>query len=199
MMAFNPPRNNDAFASIRGFVYQIDRTILRWLDLQEGQELELERGEDIDIVWKQPNGHEDELKRKLEQVKAISSPVTLRSPLILDTLVSFFEHLQNNPNHPNLSFCYITNALTGREQNAENSPLINYWERIRNNKFAGDEEVSAIEQLREFFLHLPKPEKIKSTRWEVFVQFIKTADWRAIRCFIGKVEWQTGQASPVEL
>ena len=50
MPSFEPPRDRTADAAIRGYVYQIDRTIERWLKLEPGQILELERGEDIDIV-----------------------------------------------------------------------------------------------------------------------------------------------------
>ena len=39
----------DAWATIRGYVYQVDLTIQRWLELEPGFELELERGEDVDI------------------------------------------------------------------------------------------------------------------------------------------------------
>jgi len=37
-------KNRDASPAIRGFVYQVDLTILRWLDLRTGQALELESG-----------------------------------------------------------------------------------------------------------------------------------------------------------
>jgi len=47
MTSFQLVRDRDAWATIRGYVYQVDVTIDRWLDLQPGQELELERGEDI--------------------------------------------------------------------------------------------------------------------------------------------------------
>ena len=33
MSAFEPPRDRDAYPVIRGFRYQVDQTILRWLDL----------------------------------------------------------------------------------------------------------------------------------------------------------------------
>jgi hypothetical protein len=47
---YTPPRDRDAYATIRGYVYQVDLSLLRWLDLEDGQQLELERGEDIDLV-----------------------------------------------------------------------------------------------------------------------------------------------------
>ena len=65
--AFVAPKHRDAWKTIRGFVYQADLTIERWLQLSPEQELQLECGEDVDIVSKYiRDGIEDRL---LEQVK----------------------------------------------------------------------------------------------------------------------------------
>jgi len=45
-------RKNDASPTIRGFLYQIELTILKWLTLEENQTMILECGEDIDIITK---------------------------------------------------------------------------------------------------------------------------------------------------
>ena len=47
---FKTVRKRDAWATIRGYIYQFDTTVLRWLNLEDGQYLEPERGEDIDRV-----------------------------------------------------------------------------------------------------------------------------------------------------
>ena len=44
----NPRR--DASPTIAGFVFQVNVTILRWLELRDVEHLELECGEDIDTV-----------------------------------------------------------------------------------------------------------------------------------------------------
>ena len=45
------PATRDAWGVIRGFVYRkVDLTILRWLGLVSNQSLELEKGEDIDLI-----------------------------------------------------------------------------------------------------------------------------------------------------
>jgi hypothetical protein len=46
------PRNpgRDASAAIAGYVYQVNVTVQRWLNLGANEHLELEAGEDIDIV-----------------------------------------------------------------------------------------------------------------------------------------------------
>ena len=47
---FTEIENRDAWSTIRGFVYQVDLTILRWLHLKDNEILELEKGEDIDVI-----------------------------------------------------------------------------------------------------------------------------------------------------
>ena len=42
--------NRNAWPAIRGFVYQVDLSILRWLELGDDDALELECGEDIDKI-----------------------------------------------------------------------------------------------------------------------------------------------------
>lgn len=69
MTSFHLTRDRDAWATIRGFVYQVDVTIDRWLNLQPGQVLELERGEDIDVVSKAIEAADHDIQRILEQVK----------------------------------------------------------------------------------------------------------------------------------
>ena len=49
---FTEIENRDAWSTIRGFVYQVDLTILRWLHLKDNEILELEKGEDIDVITK---------------------------------------------------------------------------------------------------------------------------------------------------
>ena len=71
MSTSTPPSTRDAWNTIRGYVYQVDLTIQRWLDLQPGQILELERGEDIDIVdlvSHSPTATPEERSRLSEQV-----------------------------------------------------------------------------------------------------------------------------------
>ena len=63
--------DRDASASIRGYVFQIDRTIDRWLTLSPDQSLGLERGENIDLVSRllSADGTTEAETRLLEQIK----------------------------------------------------------------------------------------------------------------------------------
>src|SRR4051812_4157747 len=102
-------RDRDAYAAIRGFVYQVDLTVERWLDLDDGVHLELESGEDIDQVSRQLAGGEPrEWDRLLEQVKHRIAPITLTSESVRAALANFHEHHRLNP-VPRLRFRFSTN------------------------------------------------------------------------------------------
>ncbi len=45
----NTPAHNDASPTIRGFVYQLLLTVLRLLQLKEGELLRIEYAEDVDV------------------------------------------------------------------------------------------------------------------------------------------------------
>ncbi|NOT73488.1 MAG: hypothetical protein HOP08_01080 [Cyclobacteriaceae bacterium] len=111
---FDPIQNRDAWASIRGFVYQVDITILRWICLNEDQILELEAGEDIDIIGANINGQSE---RQLEQIKFRESNLTLNSEIVIELLVNFCNHRINNPD-TKILFRYVTNANYSTERPA---------------------------------------------------------------------------------
>lgn len=77
---FKTTRDQDAAPIIRGFLYQIYQTIHLWLRLDAGQHLELERGEDIDVVAQQLK------ERNLIQVKDLQQNITLRTPDVINVL-----------------------------------------------------------------------------------------------------------------
>lgn len=98
--ALNPfllARDRDAWSVIRGFVYQVDLTIHRWLTLSDEDALELERGEDIDIITAALSGERDASVRLLEQVKHREATLTLRTNAVREALANFFEHRSANP------------------------------------------------------------------------------------------------------
>ena len=104
--------NRDAWSTIRGFVYQVDYTILRWLELKEDELLELERGEDIDHLQ---YDLENNQIRDLQQVKYREANITLNTDLTLELLKNFYDHKVNNPKKK-IRFCFITNAVYGHER-----------------------------------------------------------------------------------
>jgi hypothetical protein len=104
----------DAWATIAGFVYQVDLTILRWLNLDDNEWLELECGEDIDTVRQELEMDSPQDSRLLEQVKRRKANITLRSSVALVAMANFCIHRATNPNI-RLRFRFVTTAETGRE------------------------------------------------------------------------------------
>src|SRR5262249_33867148 len=134
------PRDRDAFATIRGYVYQVDLSLRRWLDLGENQQLELERGEDIDLVNRAISAtNMQEASRLLEQVKHREQNLTLRSPAALEALANAVEHLAANPGL-DLRFCFTTNAGIGIERPCpfpNGAAGISLWEQVRQGQLTG--------------------------------------------------------------
>jgi len=112
---FNEIKNRDAYGVVRGFVYQVDSTILRWVDLDDNEILELEKGEDIDIVTNDIENNE--LSRELEQIKYRESTITLNSDTSLELLYNFFQHRLENPDCK-IYFRFVTNTNYGIERPA---------------------------------------------------------------------------------
>ena len=123
--------NNDpareAVDSLRGYSYQILRSIDAWLDLEEEQILFLEGAEDLDRV--------DAGGAVVEQVKDTtgSGNITLRSANAITAIANFWKHRERNPRLP-IQFRYLTTSDIGKERGDElalNSPGIEIWEQIR--------------------------------------------------------------------
>ncbi len=134
MIDFKEIENRDAWAVIRGFVYQVDVTILRWLSLKDNQILELEKGEDIDIVCNELINNTN--TRDLEQVKYREANLTLNQQLAVELLLNFYIHKQNNPAH-NLLFRFVSNTGYTIERPAlfpDGRAGIEVWMEIFNDK-----------------------------------------------------------------
>jgi hypothetical protein len=192
---FNEIKNRDAWSTIRGFVYQVDVTIKRWIELNEGDILELERGEDIDIVHKDINNKE--ASRELEQLKHRDSKISLNQDQTLEILLNFFIHKSNNPSQ-NLHFRFVTNASYATERPAifpDGKKGINAWIDLYDSKEikSEDDNYKAIKK------HLIKKiqEKIDSgctqqeangkLNWKDFKEFLEKDE--NLTDFIKSFEW----------
>lgn len=88
-MSFVAIPGRDAHATFAGLVFQVNVTILRWLKLQPDQHLELEAGEDIDLIQRVADSEAEDV-RTLEQVKQLRKRrLTLRSGEALEALANF--------------------------------------------------------------------------------------------------------------
>ena len=198
MTGFQLVRDRDAWATIRGYVYQVDVTIDHWLDLQPGQVLELEQGEDIDVVSEaiQATDH-DTRQRLLEQVKHRESSLTLRSPEAIAALVNFFEHRLANPGET-LRFRFVTNASSGHERHSplpNRLPALEAWELLRQaqeDESTCRELLVGIRSLLSSFSKEQKPDDIREDTWDRFRAFVRDADDDALTAFIRSFEWGCG-------
>src|SRR3970040_460590 len=88
---FTADPKRDATDSIRGYVYQIYQSVLAWILLKENEILVLEGAEDFDIHCGSTV--------ITNQVKNISSNLTLRSSAVVDSLNNYWVHCERNPNY----------------------------------------------------------------------------------------------------
>jgi hypothetical protein len=197
MSEFTPIQNRDASHVIRGYVYQVDLTIERWLQLASDQVLVLECGEDIDTVSSVRGP--DQVERLLEQVKHREIPLTLRNRDALTALACAIEHKNSNPDH-NLIFRYITNAPVTREKPSifeHKIPAIKVWENIRNGQLDKSKKQKALDALLVFLEATHQPDGLNKDIWQAFVCFVSSATSTELLEFVKVFEWSTG-GTPAE-
>ncbi|MEF8847495.1 MAG: ATP-binding protein, partial [Candidatus Paceibacterota bacterium] len=194
MPKFSANLANDASAVIRGFNYQIHITIDRWLDLEEGEILELERGEDIDLIASNLKEGENGVDRTLEQVKSLKENVTLNNNKIKKFLIDSFIHYTENE-EIDLKFLFTTTAKIGREKPPiyENAPpALKKWKSLRGK--VTDETLNFMKNLNEALLALTKPTHCSQEDWQKFKNFLDSKDLRDQLNFFSKFEWSTSQS-----
>jgi len=99
---------NDA---LRGYVYQILRSVQAWIALGDNDELILEGAEDLDHILGD--------KAEVEQVKdtAGSGPITLRTGSVREAIGHYCSHVRRNPDY-RIQYRYLTTAEITVEQGA---------------------------------------------------------------------------------
>ncbi len=191
---FHTPRERDARATIRGYVYQVELTIARWLDIQPGEQLELERGEDIDLVSGAVTARGDEQERILEQVKHLESvSVTLHSAQVLAALANFHAHRIANPSI-SLRLRFTTNAGRGRERGSsfpEGMRGLDVWEAIRQGTLQELPLGTALAGIRSLLLTDHTPDRFPQAIWRPFQDFVREASDEELSRFIQSCEWST--------
>ena len=196
---FQPAREQDAWATLRGFKYQIDLSILRWLSLAPNQFLELERGEDIDVVTRAMSADsDDEFIRILEQVKVRSINLTLRSSSALVALADAHGQFVTNGDL-DLRYCFTTNAKVAKERPSPfkcKTAGIELWESIRRRQVVGEHCKDVVSQLREFLSQSARPRKSPEDVWKIFVDFTRDTTYEAFLNLILRFEWSCNQANP---
>jgi len=191
MSQFIVPSNRDACATIRGYVYQVDLTIDRWLRLQPGQTLELERGEDIDIV-QALTSPEEEQTRVLEQVKNSPRSLTLRSQDAVEAIANSIQHRADNPGL-DLFFQFTTIAPPGKERLSPfpRTPGIEVWESISSGAMEPDQLKQALVDIREVLKGASRPSRIGNSTWQTYCTFLREASEEDLRELICRFQWST--------
>ncbi|MFY0578890.1 hypothetical protein ACN28S_35635 [Cystobacter fuscus] len=182
-------RDRDAWATIRGFVYQVALTLERWLDLADDEHLELERGEDIDTVAKvlAASGVE-ESTRLLEQIKYREKNVTLRSSAVIEFLAAVAEHKEKNPGQI-LRFRFLTTVDAGTEKPSPFTPrypALAHWATVVNK---GQFDVDTVNKILTLVREAERPEGLAENTWKQFKAFLSGTSAAAFFEFMKLIEW----------
>jgi hypothetical protein len=192
--AYTLPRDRDAYSAIRGYVYQVDLTLRRWLELREDQFLELERGEDIDLVSRAINAPStSEASRLLEQVKHREQNITLRNPAALEALANAVDHLGTNSGL-DLQFCYTTNAAISIERPCpfpNGTAGITLWEQIRRGQLTGTELAAATGALARFLSQSARPAGLDERVWTRFQEVVGAEGLTGFSALVSRFAWST--------
>lgn len=182
MSTFQSNPKRDAYATIKGFLYQIQLTIDRWLNLNPDEVLYCECGEDIDKVKQLMTNSNNKAaeERILEQIKALDHNLTLRSAEILTSLARYREHIVKNRSI-RLIYWFSTTASPGKER-TQNQVSINFprnlsgieaWQVMQgttNPPFNPQEEAIFIQELKKLISTASCPRDFDQ---DVFLEFKK--------------------------
>ncbi len=205
MPEFVTSRDRDAWATVRGYVYQVDLTIIRWLALREDQQLQLERGEDIDTLSRQLDtvfrADANEQRRLLEQIKHRDSNITLRSEAAVEAIASFIEHRKNNP-ELSLSFLFTTNAAAGKERDArmpKKLPGIVAWDQVSTGVLNKPTERQVVAVIRGLLEKAACPTGLHPDTWNAYTIFVRNATADQFQDLIGTFQWSMSSTAAAHL
>jgi|GEM_PF-5019529 len=199
-MTYAPPRERDAWFAIRGFVYQVQLTIERWLQLGPDERLELECGEDIDLVagWA---ASDEPTERLLEQVKHRDSSLTLNSVEARSALANFVEHVQANPTQK-LMFRFVTNAVAGTEKQPalpKRWSGVKIWEELRRGEYEDSAKQRRTAAIRGVLRRGNCPSHTPQDTWHLYRAFIGRAGCQEMDRLIHQFEWSVGHEDTADL
>ncbi|GGB87963.1 hypothetical protein GCM10011494_02880 [Novosphingobium endophyticum] len=178
----------DATPALRGYSYQILRTIEAWLVLPIGEILVIEGAEDLDRI--SPDG------ALVEQVKDTSGSgsVTLRSIGAIEAIGNLFDHQARNDGVA-IRFRFLTTSSAGMEKGdpmALGRPALEAWEEVRRNPQSKAAKAAA-EAIRTFLATIPGLAE-KPKKW---IASATTAEF--IKRIVDPIEWVTGQGDIISL
>lgn len=190
--AFISARDRDAWSTIRGFVYQVELIIEQWSTLHEASIIELELGEDIDLVRQGLDNDQLDVDRILQQVKHSERSVTLRKNSVTEFLAAVVEHRRSNP-QLHLIFRYLTNAAPATERPSPLNPprpAILAWKDLLSGP-APENHPDAV-KIRTLLSSAERPPKLRDATWAEYREFLANATSAEFATLLGCVEWSTG-------
>lgn len=182
-------RNRDAHATFAGFVFQVNVTILHWLKLLPGQHLELEAGEDIDLIQEAAAQGLSDLSR-LQQVKQLRKKrLTLRSEDALEAIANFCEHRRSKPGQAQ-EFRFLTTTQARREQKWDGiGNGIETWEKVRTGHLRGEARTAAVTAIKDFLVTcIPRAPKNIRAPFEEAVR----GEYEQFAAMVDSFEWALG-------
>lgn len=189
---FISSRDRDAWSTIRGFVYQAELIVAQWLELPESHVIELELGEDIDVVRHTLDSDPHDISRLLQQVKHSERSVTLRKQTVTEFLAAAIEHRHSNP-HLDLAFRYVTNVAPGTERPTPLSPpcpAILRWQQLCSNSDL--EREPDVGRLLQILQSVERPPKLSEDTWSRYKEFLNRGDLSEFASFMKSIHWSTG-------
>jgi hypothetical protein len=191
-MTFVTNPNRDASAIIGGFVFQVNVTILRWLNLRDDEVIELERGEDIDVLQTEAQEGIDPA-RLVEQVKVRSAALTLRSPEALSALANFCEHKRSNP-HLDIKFRYLTTAAIAIERGwpFDESAIV-MWKAFRDESLQEGQRKPFLAITAALLQACKRPSGVRAMTWGALQSIVTEPSGVLLGELISSFEWSTGE------
>ena len=192
-MSFAPARHRDAWFVVRGYVYQVETTLERWLTLTPEGVLELERGEDIDTVANWCSGERNE-QRLLEQIKHCEGSITLNSSVVRAALANFAEHRVTNPDVA-LTLRFVTTATIGQERAPaalRHVKGLESWIDLREGSIPAPSCLVRLAIIRRLLRQGERPEGTPDATWQSYRASLVRATTSEMAALVAAVEWSTG-------
>lgn len=139
MTSLETDPKRQAHDALRGYVYQIVRSVLAWLELGDGEQLYLEGAEDIDLI--------NQAGAVIDQVKDTSGSgnITLRTASVVEAINNFWIHTNSNADKP-IHFRYLTTSGIAQERGAPFGPDrgLELWNRLRSSAGSAEDHEAAL-------------------------------------------------------
>ncbi len=191
----------DAWFVIRGFYYQIQVTVQRWIHLAPAEVLVCESAEDIELIRSKEVDGELQVERLLEPVK-VRKTLTLRSAAVISTVVRYFESTAT-AGQPWPMLRFITTASASRERSLDfprDLPGLSAWNAKRN-RALDTEEGRVVEAMVQSLLSgANRPPDIDHALWVRFQKQIHRLTPQEFgENFIDRIEWAINSRDVVSL